>query len=135
MEGDGVFDRMYQRAVRLKQDTLALYLAYRDPRVPSYARIFILCMVAYAFSPLDLIPDFIPILGYLDDLVILPLGIYLAVKMVPADVFAECRQRAQEIFTDKKKLSLWAAAVVLLIWLLLLILLTLWVLKMFQIVP
>jgi len=134
LEGDGVFDRMYQRAVRLKQDTLALYLAYRDPRVSSYARIFILCVVAYAFSPLDLIPDFIPILGYLDDLVILPLGIYLAVKMVPVNVFAECRQRAQEIFTDKKKLSLWAAAVVLLIWLLLLILFTLWVLKMFQIV-
>lgn len=83
-------------------------------------------------APLDIIPDFIPILGHLDDLVILPLGIYLAVKMVPAGVFAECRERAREIFTDKKKLSLWGAAVVLLIWLLLVVLVGFWVVTLFQ---
>jgi uncharacterized membrane protein YkvA (DUF1232 family) len=116
LEGVTVFDHMYRRAQRLKQDALALYLAYRDPRVSWFARIFILCVVAYAFSPLDLIPDFIPILGYLDDLVLLPLGIYLAVKMVPADVFAEWRARAREIYTDKKPIGRVAAVAVMLIW-------------------
>ena len=118
MESVGVFDRMVQRASKLKQDALALFLAYRDERVSWWARVIILCVVAYAFSPLDLIPDFIPVLGYLDDLIILPLGIFLAVKLVPADVFEECRQLAREIYTDKKSIGRIAAMVVLSIWLL-----------------
>ncbi|MGD8367855.1 MAG: YkvA family protein [Desulfobacterales bacterium] len=134
MESDGVFDRMMQRAQRMRQDALALFLAYRDPRVPSYSRVFILCVVAYAFSPLDLIPDFIPVLGYLDDVLILPLGIYLAVKMVPADVFAEYRLVAREIYTDKKPISKVAAIVVLVIWLLLASLLGYWLLNVFGVI-
>jgi uncharacterized membrane protein YkvA (DUF1232 family) len=134
LEGVGVFDSMMQRARKLRQDALALYLAYRDPRVPWPARWFILCVVAYAFSPLDLIPDFIPVLGYLDDVIILPLGIYLGVKMVPDDVFAECRQLAQEIYTDQKPVGRAAAVVVLLIWLLLVVLLVYWLLKVFEVI-
>lgn len=91
-----VVDTWKERARRLKRETYALYLAYRDPRVPWYARLFIACVVGYAFSPLDLIPDFIPILGYLDDLVLVPLGIALALKMIPAEVMADCRARAAE---------------------------------------
>ncbi len=129
MDSVGVFDRMFQRAQRLRQDALALYLAYRDPRVPWYARTFILCVVAYAFSPLDLIPDFIPVFGYLDDVLILPLGIRLGVKMVPADVFAECRELAREIYTDKKPVGRVAAVVVIAIWLTLAGLLAYWLLQ------
>jgi len=75
----------------------ALYLAYKDPRTPMYARIFAAVVVGYAFSPIDLIPDPIPVLGYLDDLVLIPLGVYLALKMIPAEVMAECRVKATEI--------------------------------------
>lgn len=85
---------LQRRARRLKAETLALYLAARHPKTPWYAKLFMAGIVAYAFSPIDLIPDFVPILGYLDDLVLLPLGIALAIKMVPPSVWAECRARA-----------------------------------------
>jgi uncharacterized membrane protein YkvA (DUF1232 family) len=74
---------------------MALYLACRDPRVPWYAKAFAAVLVAYALSPIDLIPDFIPVIGYLDELVLLPLGVILAVKMLPADILAEHRERAR----------------------------------------
>src|ERR1700694_496145 len=87
-------DTWKQRARQLKRETYAMCLAYKDPRVPWYARVFAAGIVAYAFSPIDLIPDFIPILGYLDDLIIVPLGIALALKMIPPHVMAECRAKA-----------------------------------------
>lgn len=90
-----------RRARGLKVEVYALYLAYRDPRVPLYARIFGALVVGYAFSPIDLIPDPIPILGYLDDLVIVPLGIWLALKMIPAPVMDECRVKARGTLKDK----------------------------------
>ncbi len=83
-----------QRARLLKQDTYALYLACRDPRTPWYAKALAAAIVAYAFSPIDLIPDFVPVLGYLDDLLIVPAGLALAVRLVPPPVMADCRQRA-----------------------------------------
>src|ERR671933_1645183 len=86
-----------RRARLLKRDTYALYLAARDPRTPWYAKVLAAVVVAYALSPLDLIPDFIPVLGYLDDLLIVPAGIALAVKLVPAPVMAECRAQAHEV--------------------------------------
>src|ERR671927_100641 len=89
-----------QRARRLKREVYALYLAYRDPRVPWYARLLAACVVGYAFSPIDLIPDVIPVLGYLDDLILVPLGVALAVRMVPEDVLSESRQKARET-TDR----------------------------------
>src|SRR3954466_8261439 len=86
--------RRWARA--LKVETLALYLVARDPRVPWYARLFVAGIVAYALSPIDLIPDFIPVLGYLDDLIIVPLGLKLALRMVPPEVLEECRARARD---------------------------------------
>jgi uncharacterized membrane protein YkvA (DUF1232 family) len=80
-------------AGRLKVELYALNLAYRIPRVPLYTRVFAACVVGYAFSPIDPIPDPIPVLGYLDDLVLIPLGIALAIRMIPAAVLAECRER------------------------------------------
>ena len=104
-------------AKRLKAETYALYLAYRDPRVPWYAKLFAACVVGYAFSPIDLIPDFVPILGYLDDLVLVPLGIALAIKMIPPPVLDECRQRARDTIDQP---SNWlAAAAIVAVWLLL----------------
>lgn len=111
-----------QKAKKLKIEVYALYLAYRDPRVPLYARIFAGCVVAYAFSPIDLIPDFVPILGYLDDLLLVPLGITLAIKMIPSAVLAESREKAQELLTKAKPVNKMAAAVIIFIWLLLAIL-------------
>lgn len=108
-----------QRARRLKTETFALYLAYKDPRTPWYARLFAACVVGYAFSPIDLIPDPIPVLGYLDDLVLVPLGVALALKMVPALVMAECRAKAQEAVDNGRPTNWVAAGIVVAIWLLL----------------
>jgi len=106
-----------QRARELKTETYALYLAVKDPRVPWYARFSALCVVAYALSPIDLIPDFIPVLGYLDDLILVPIGIALTIKMIPADVLAECRGKAQARMAQDKLLGWVGAAVIIAIWL------------------
>jgi uncharacterized membrane protein YkvA (DUF1232 family) len=82
------------RARALKRDTYALYLACRDPRVPWYAKALAGAVVAYALSPLDLIPDFIPVVGYLDDLLLVPLGLALVLRLIPAPVMADCRREA-----------------------------------------
>ncbi len=109
-----------QAARRLQRETYALYLAFRDPRVPWYARLVAVCVVAYAFSPIDLIPDFIPVLGYVDDLVIVPLGVWLALRLIPSSVMADCRSRADAVLAAGKPVSRAGAAVVIAVWLLLL---------------
>ncbi|MEZ4706139.1 MAG: YkvA family protein [Caldilineaceae bacterium] len=111
--------KAWQRKVKLlKSELFALYLAYRDPRTPFYARLFAACVVAYAFSPIDLIPDFIPVLGYLDDLVLVPLGIALAMRLIPPPVLAESRAKAQELVRQGKPVSRTAAVVIVSIWVL-----------------
>lgn len=105
-------------ANRLKTEVYALYLAYKDPRVPWYARALAAVVVGYAFSPIDLIPDFIPVLGYLDDIILIPLGIALAIRMIPPGVLSDCRERARTL-EDKPVNKTAAAVVVVLIWLLL----------------
>ena len=110
-------DTWRQRAQHLKTEVYALYLAYRDPRVPWYARAFAACVVAYAFSPLDLVPDFIPVLGYLDDLVLIPLGIALAIRMIPPSVLEESREKAQAVMRDGKPVNRVAAVAIIALWL------------------
>ena len=107
-----------QRARELKTEVYALYLAYKDPRVPWYARVFIACVVGYAFSPIDLIPDFIPIIGYLDDLILIPLGIKMALSMIPESIMNESRLKAQEIIRQGKPVNWVAAGVIILVWVL-----------------
>jgi uncharacterized membrane protein YkvA (DUF1232 family) len=107
------------RARELKIQVYALYLAYRDPRVPLYARIFAALVVGYAFSPIDLIPDPIPILGYLDDLLLVPLGVALAVRMIPPQVLAECQEKSREVMQQGKPINYAAALFIIAIWLLL----------------
>ena len=111
--------RWKQWAGQLKTEVYAIYVAYRDPRVPWVARVFAMCVVAYAFSPIDLLPDPIPILGYLDDLILIPLGIKLALSMIPAEVMAESREKAREIMRQGKPVNRAAAAVIAVIWLVL----------------
>lgn len=110
----GLLSKWRASAGRLKSELLALYLAYRDPRVPWYARVFIACIVAYAFSPIDLVPDFVPILGYLDDLLLLPLGVALALKMIPASIMDEHRQRVESLTVRPR--SILGAAVIVMVW-------------------
>ncbi len=115
-------DRWKARARRLKAEVYALYLAYKDPRVPWYARLVAACVVGYAFSPIDLIPDPIPLLGYLDDLVLVPLGVALAIQLIPPRVLAECRQQAREALERDKPTNWVVAGVIVAIWLLLAVL-------------
>ena len=117
----------WKRRVRqLKAETYALYLAYRDPRVPWYARLLAAVVVGYAFCPIDLIPDFVPVLGYLDDLLLVPLGIWLALKLIPPEVMAEARERAQQVMERGRPVNRVAALVVVSIWLLLAALALFW---------
>jgi uncharacterized membrane protein YkvA (DUF1232 family) len=120
-------DKLKQRAKALKTQTYALYLAYRHPDTPWYAKLFAGLVTAYAFSPIDLVPDFIPVLGYLDDLVLVPLGVSLALKMIPEAVIAECRAEAEVLMAEGKPVNRAAAAVIVLIWLGLAALVILWI--------
>jgi uncharacterized membrane protein YkvA (DUF1232 family) len=109
----------WRRRVRqLKVDTYALYLAARDSRTPWYARLLVAGIVAYALSPIDLIPDFVPVLGYLDDLILVPLGLALALRLIPAAVIADCRARTAAAEAAGQLTSRAGAAFVIAIWLL-----------------
>ncbi len=100
----------------MKREVYTLCLAYKDPRVPWYAKLLAACVIAYALSPIDLIPDPIPVVGYLDDIILVPIGIYIVLKMIPPEVIDECRQKA-EIAAIRPGPGRWiAAGVVVLIW-------------------
>lgn len=105
------------RVAQLKQEAFALYLAARDSRVPWAAKIVIAIVVAYALSPIDLIPDFVSVLGYLDDLILLPLGIALAIKLIPEAVWQDCKKEAQTTLSSKLPRNRTAAIVIVLLWL------------------
>jgi uncharacterized membrane protein YkvA (DUF1232 family) len=108
-----MFDALKQWARAIKRDIVALWLAARDPRVPWYAKAVAGVVAAYALSPIDLIPDFIPVLGYLDDMIIVPLGILLAVYLIPAEIMSELRTEA----ATRSKPRAWAGLVLILaIW-------------------
>ncbi|MFF3024274.1 YkvA family protein [Gottfriedia sp. NPDC057948] len=104
-------------AKKLKRQVFTLYFACKDERVPLYAKVFIVCVVAYAFSPIDLIPDFIPILGYLDDVILIPLGIYISLKLIPDNVIADCEMKAEEMMKQGKPKNWIVGSLILLIWL------------------
>lgn len=93
-----------------------LYLAYQDRRVPWYAKVFSAFVAGYAFSPIDLIPDFIPVLGYLDDLVLIPLGVAMAIRMIPPEVMEECRVKADQTIADGKPVNRVAGLIIIFIW-------------------
>ena len=112
-----MLDKLKQRARTLKYETIALYFAFRDSRTPWYAKIVAVLVLAYAFSPIDLIPDFIPVLGYLDDLILVPAGIALAVKLIPLEVMDEARLTASAKSAGRS-VGWIGAGIIILIWLL-----------------
>ncbi|MGF9909562.1 YkvA family protein [Brevibacillus porteri] len=112
------FQLIKSKAKLLKREAFVLYFAYKDHRVTWYAKLFAICVVAYAFSPIDLIPDFIPILGYLDDIILVPLGIWLALKLIPEEVISDCRAKAQELIAKGKPKNWVAGILFILIWIL-----------------
>jgi len=114
-----MLDRLRDWARRIKRNVLALWFALRDPRTPLPAKIVAAIVVGYALSPIDLIPDFIPVLGYLDDVILVPLGVLLAIRLIPADVWAQCQDSAQHWIAQKqgKPRSHIGAAVIVAIWL------------------
>ena len=104
-------------AKQVKRDVVTVYFAARDPLAPRGARLLALLVAAYALSPIDLIPDFIPVLGYLDDLLIVPLGIVCVLRLMPQDVLARAREKADAALLRPR--SLWAAACFVAVWLML----------------
>ncbi|MDQ0970842.1 uncharacterized membrane protein YkvA (DUF1232 family) [Neobacillus niacini] len=116
-----MFKKIKAWARNLKRQIFILYCAYKDERVPWYAKLFTACVVAYAFSPIDLIPDFIPILGYLDDVILVPLGIMIALRMVPKSVISDCEVKAEEMMKNSKPKNWIVGSIIVLIWGLILI--------------
>jgi uncharacterized membrane protein YkvA (DUF1232 family) len=111
-----VLKKLGEWARALKRETVALYYAARDPRTPWFAKLLAGLVVAYAVSPIDLIPDFVPVLGYLDDVIVLPLGIWLALRLIPESVMIEARRRADGV--TERPTSRTAAVVIVVIWIL-----------------
>ncbi len=107
-----------RRARQLSAQTYALYLAYRHPRTPWYAKVFAALVVGYVFSPIDPIPDWIPGVGLLDEMVVVPIGVLIVAKMIPREVMEECQEKARQMAVGEKPVSRVAAAVVAAIWLL-----------------
>ncbi|MET3193460.1 YkvA family protein [Bacillus sp. OAE603] len=113
-----MLEKMKKWAKKIKRQIFVLYFACKDERVPIYAKVFSACVVAYAFSPIDLIPDFIPILGYLDDVILIPLGIILALKMIPKNVLLECEEKAEKMMKKGKPKNWFVGVVIVIIWIL-----------------
>jgi uncharacterized membrane protein YkvA (DUF1232 family) len=120
-----MLEKWKQWARIIKRDAHAVFLAARDPRVPWYAKFLAIVVAAYALSPIDLIPDFIPVLGYVDDLIIVPAGIALVIRLIPADIMAQHREMA--IAAQDRPVSRAAAATIILIWVVAAVGLTVWV--------
>ena len=133
MEKDNIFQRIKQRAEGLKTDVLAVWFAYRDSRTPWYAKVWLALVAGYAFSPIDLIPDFIPVIGYLDDFILLPLGIFIATKLVPKDVMDDSRIKANDWLEQRRQnpKSLKVTILIILVWIAILVVLLRYLLKRF----
>jgi uncharacterized membrane protein YkvA (DUF1232 family) len=121
-----IFSIWREKARELKRQTYTVYLACKDPRTPWYAKALSLVVVGYACSPVDFIPDFIPILGYLDDLILIPLGIKLVIRLVPEEVMAESREKATATLQNGEPKNWIAGAIIISIWVLVLI----WIIRL-----
>lgn len=121
-----MFAKIKNWAKQLKRQVYVLYFAYKDSRVPLFTKIFSACVVAYAFSPIDLIPDFIPIFGYLDDIILIPLGIYFALKLLPKHILEECNLKAQTLLNNEKPKNWIAGTLIIVLWISVAIWLAVW---------
>ncbi|MDM5312313.1 YkvA family protein [Peribacillus frigoritolerans] len=116
-----MFDKIKTWARSLKRQIFILYFACKDERVPWHAKVFTACVVAYAFSPIDIIPDFIPILGYLDDVILVPIGIMFALMMIPKNVLTDCEVQAEEMMKNGKPKNWIVGSLIVMIWVLIII--------------
>lgn len=116
-----LFRKIKESTKKLKKEIITLYIAFKKKETPIYAKIFAIIVVSYALSPIDLIPDFIPVLGYLDDLILLPLGIKIAVKMISNDIIIESRKEAENIVLKDLIGAKIAAVSIVILWILLII--------------
>jgi uncharacterized membrane protein YkvA (DUF1232 family) len=111
-----IFNLLKGKAKKIKKELKVLYIAYKKPEVPWYAKVLAAIVVGYALSPIDLIPDFIPLLGYLDDLLLIPLGIYIALKLIPKEILVQCREETEKIFEENKPKSWIAGTIIIAMW-------------------
>ena len=116
-----MFDKIKSWARSLKRQIFILYFACKDERVPWLAKVFTACVVAYAFSPIDIIPDFIPILGYLDDVILIPIGIMIALRMISKNVLTDCEVKAEEMMKNGKPKNWIVGSLIVMIWVLIII--------------
>jgi uncharacterized membrane protein YkvA (DUF1232 family) len=116
MAENKLLGKIKEKTKKLKYDLSALYLAYKRKDVPILAKIFIILAIGYALSPIDLIPDFIPILGLLDDLLIVPFFVFMSLKFIPKHIMEECREQAKNLWKDGKPKKWYYAIPIILIW-------------------
>ncbi len=126
--------KLKQKAKELKNETYTLYLVYKDSRVSWWKRLFLGIVIGYVFCPIDLIPDFIPVLGYLDDLILVPIGIAIALKIIPKDVVEECREKAMEEKQKDVPIGRKTTLVIIFIWIVGLGILLIWFIDLFRLV-
>ncbi|MHA1995796.1 MAG: YkvA family protein [Candidatus Hodarchaeales archaeon] len=125
--------KLKTKAKELKRETYTLYLVYKDSRVSWWKRLFLGVVIGYAVSPIDLIPDFIPVIGYLDDLILVPIGISIALKLIPREIIEECRKKAREGKNKEVPVGKKATLVIISIWIIGLIILSIWIIDMLRI--
>jgi len=114
-----VLEKLKQQVRHLKKEVYVIYLVYSHSSVSWHKKLFLLLIIAYALSPIDLIPDFIPVVGLLDDLVLIPLGVMLAMKMIPSNIWDECRLKVDEVIDIDKRYGLYGAGIIIVFWLIL----------------
>ncbi|UCE14832.1 MAG: DUF1232 domain-containing protein [Candidatus Heimdallarchaeota archaeon] len=129
-----MINRLKIKVRDLKKETYTLYLVYKDSRVSWWKRLFLGLVIGYSFCPIDLIPDFIPILGYLDDLVLVPLGVLVALRLIPEEIFLECREKAMEEKNQDIPIGRKTVVVIIFIWVIGLGIIFLWILDLLKIV-
>lgn len=125
--------KLKTKAKELKRETYTLYLVYKDSRVSWWKRLFLGVVIGYAVCPIDLIPDFIPVIGYLDDLILVPIGISIALKLIPREIIEECRKKAREGKNKEVPVGKKATLVIISIWIIGLIILSIWIIDMLRI--
>ena len=126
--------KLKQKAKDLKKETYTLYLVYRDSRVSWWKRVFLGIVVGYAFCPIDLVPDFIPVIGYLDDLILVPFGITIALKLIPKNIVDECREKAMEEKQKEVPIGRKTSLVIIFIWIIGLAILFIWFIDLVRLV-
>ena len=127
-----MLDNIKNKAQQLKKQTMVIYYSYQDPNLSFWKKAYIALVIGYLFSPIDLIPDFIPVIGYLDDLIIVPIGIYFAFKIIPPEVLASAREKASKTDINKSPVGYKTSIIILFIWISSIIIFSYFIYKIFN---